>query len=417
MASKHYLVGGAAALLAAAVITACSSSKDVTVEQAVDPMFQSYASLGNSVTAGYQSGGINDSTQRMSYPLTFANAAHTRFAQPSLAMPGCAPPIDNFLTLHRVTPIGYPPSTGTSCYLRTESSVTGAINNVAVPGAASVDPTAAVSLNQNALTTFILGGATQVQRAAQVNPTFVTMWIGNNDVLSNALSGCLVPTASCIATPMTPLNTFIANYKADVNGLRAIASLKGAAVFGVLDVTNLPTLFQAQLLHSPGGFSVDSAVFAAASGGPFTLDASCYNSTPGSAPLINIAMAGAIAAGSLPHAVICKKGVFPAPVGDLYVLDSVEVPLVIAQVAAYNNYIHAKADSVGWIYIDPNPALAALRAANLVPAFPALSPTVPFGNYFSLDGIHPSGKTDTLIANILIDSVNARYGLSVPNVP
>jgi hypothetical protein len=417
MASKHYLVGGAAALLAAAVITACSSSKDVTVEQAVDPMFQSYASLGNSVTAGYQSGGINDSTQRMSYPLIFATAANTRFAQPSLAMPGCAPPIDNFLTLHRVTPIGYPPSTSTSCYLRTESSVTGAINNVAVPGAASVDPTASVSLNQNALTTFILGGATQVQRAAQVNPTFVTMWIGNNDVLSNALSGCLTPTPSCSATGMTSVPNFITNYKNDVNGLRAIASLKGAAVFGVLDVTNLPTLFQAQLLHSPGGFSVDSAIFAAASGGPFVLDASCYNSTPGSAPLINIAMAGAIAAGALPHVVICKKGVLPAPIGDLYVLDSVEVPQVIAQVTAYNTYIHAKADSVGWIYIDPNPALAALRTANLVPAFPALSPTAPFGAYFSLDGIHPSGLTDTLIANILIDSVNVRYGTSVPNVP
>jgi hypothetical protein len=417
MASKHYLVGGAAALLAAAVITACSSSKDVTVQQAVDPMFQSYASLGNSVTAGYQSGGINDSTQRMSYPSIFAAAANTRFAQPNLAMPGCAPPIDNFLTLHRVTPIGYPVSTATSCYLRATTSVTGAINNVAVPGAASIDPLAATSANSNALTTFILGGATQVQRAAQVNPTFVTMWIGNNDVLANALSGCLVPTASCIATAMTTVPTFTTNYKNDVNGLRGIASLKGAALFGVLNVTNLPTLFQASLLHNPIGVSVDSAIFAAASGGAFTLDASCYNSTPGSAPLINIAMAGAIAAGSLPHAVICKKGVFPAPIGDLYVLDSAEVPLVVAAVNGYNAYINAKADSLGWIYIDPNPALAALRLANLVPAFPVLSPTVPFGNYFSLDGIHPSGLTDTLIANILIDSVNVRYGTSVPNVP
>ncbi len=140
MARKHYLVGGAAALVAAAVITGCQDSKQIMKQEAVDPLFQNYAALGNSVTAGYQSGGINDSTQKQSYAVLFAQAAGTRFAIPAIAMPGCPPPIDNFLTLHRVTPPGYPVSMSTSCYARDPGSVTPVVNNEAVPGAASIDP-------------------------------------------------------------------------------------------------------------------------------------------------------------------------------------------------------------------------------------------------------------------------------------
>ena len=67
------------------------------------------------------------------------------------------------------------------------TSTPGPLNNVAVPGATSLSPTGAVpgpdTLVENALTTFILGGETQVQRAAEAQPTFVSAWIGNNDVL------------------------------------------------------------------------------------------------------------------------------------------------------------------------------------------------------------------------------------------
>jgi len=55
----------------------------------------SYVALGNSITAGYQSGGINDSTQRQSYALLLARQMGTRYAYPALTMPGCAPPINN----------------------------------------------------------------------------------------------------------------------------------------------------------------------------------------------------------------------------------------------------------------------------------------------------------------------------------
>ncbi len=50
-----------------------------------------------------------------------------------------------------------------------------------------------------------------------------------------------------------------------------------------------------------------------------------------------------------------------------------------------------------------------------IPAFPdLLSPTNTFGNYFTLDGMHPSALAHQLIAGLMIDSVNAKYGTSVP---
>src|SRR4029078_5489371 len=46
--------------------------------------FRSYVALGNSITAGYQSGGINDSVQRQSWAFLLAQQAGARFAYPSI---------------------------------------------------------------------------------------------------------------------------------------------------------------------------------------------------------------------------------------------------------------------------------------------------------------------------------------------
>src|SRR5687768_18602033 len=50
-------------------------------------IFRSYVAIGNSITAGFQSNGINDSTQRQSYALLLARAMGTRYAYPALAKP------------------------------------------------------------------------------------------------------------------------------------------------------------------------------------------------------------------------------------------------------------------------------------------------------------------------------------------
>src|SRR3569623_1801995 len=207
----RFLAGGGAALLAASAIAACSSDNGILGAKPADPLFKTYVSIGNSITAGFQSGGINDSTQMQSYAVLIARAANTGFRIPLLNRPGCPPPIDNVLTQHRVGGL-----TGNDCALRTPAPTPGALNNVAVPGATSLSPTGAVpgpdTLVENELTTLLLGGETQVQRAAEAQPTFVSAWIGINDVLNASLTGIL-PATPGVWNGVTSLADFTTNFK------------------------------------------------------------------------------------------------------------------------------------------------------------------------------------------------------------
>src|SRR5438093_885198 len=160
----------------------------------VDPLFARYVSMGNSITAGFQSGGLNDSTQLQAYPVLLARQMQTPFFVPLMARVlgarGCPPPIDSVYSdsgaprLHRLDG-----ATATTCALRRAQAVPPPyINNVAVPGAEVLDGVTnfGSGTNANPLTTFFLGGFTQTQMMMKVNPTFVTVWLGNNDVLGAA---------------------------------------------------------------------------------------------------------------------------------------------------------------------------------------------------------------------------------------
>src|SRR5262249_50083340 len=150
------------------------------------------------ITAGYQSGGITDSTQRESFAAILAQAAGTRYAYPSLVPPGCPPPIVNFQTGARLGN-----GTATTCFLRNPQTLSNILNNVAVPGAAVADLAEPTTSASNPLTTLILGGKTQIEKAIAAAPTFVTVEIGNNDVLPAALSGVPIPVAG-VSPGITP---------------------------------------------------------------------------------------------------------------------------------------------------------------------------------------------------------------------
>ncbi len=410
MFRHRYLASGVVAFIAASALTACSSDTNSVQVRPVDPLFTSYVAIGNSITAGYQSAGINDSTQRQSYAVLFAQQVHTNFRIPLLNKPGCPPPIANFVTQELVG--GAAPE---SCALRQVEATPGPINNVAVPGATSLSPTATVpgpdTLVENALTTFILGGETQVQRAAEAQPTFVSAWIGNNDVLNASLSGIL-PATPGISNGVTSIEAFTANYNAFVQALKAIPSIKGGVLIGVLNTTKLPLLFPAQLLLvSPAA----KGAFDLAAGTTTVIDPRTCPITTTS--LINFQLAGAIRAHAHPPTIECEALPSPfAPVGNVYVLDAAEQMAVTDTVNAYNALISAEADALGFAYFDPNPAFVALELTGDVPIFPNLGdPTVAFGQYFSLDGVHPAAAAHVLLANGIIDVVNAKYGTSIPH--
>jgi len=116
--------------------------------------------------------------------------------------------------------------------------------------------------------------------------------------------------------------------------------------------------------------------------------------------------------------VSCVKNQPQPPLGDIFMLDPTEQATLSSTVVDYNTYIKAKADTIGFAYFDPNAALAQLRAAKLVPLVPSLlSTTKPFGDYVSLDGVHPSALAHKLVANALIDVINAKYGTTLAKIP
>lgn len=391
----------ASAFVAAVLLGACADNGPTAIvpgPKPTDPLFASYVALGNSLTAGYQSGGINDSTQQQSYAAVLARAMNTRYAYPSLAMPGCPPPIVNFQTQARLDS-----ATSTTCALRTPSSIAAALNNVAVPGALSVDPTAVSSSSSNQLTTFILGGETQVQRAANAQPTFVSAWIGNNDVLAAAVAGVLVPTKG-VSAGMTDTATFKKNYAAMTTALKAIPTLKGAVLLGVIQVAGSAILFPAQALFNPAF----KAGFDQYAGKTTTILPTC---TPTTTALISFQIVGAIRSGQHPPFIGCAKNSIPGtPVGDIFVLDAGEQAQLATIINAYNNFIQTSATANGWAYFDPNPSLAAARAQGCVAPVPQLAnPTQPFGPCISLDGIHPTGVGQKLIATGVAAAINATY--------
>ena len=65
-----------AALLGVLLVAACQNDQlnRAFANTPVDPLFARYVSMGNSITAGFQSGGINDSTQQQSYAVVLAKA-------------------------------------------------------------------------------------------------------------------------------------------------------------------------------------------------------------------------------------------------------------------------------------------------------------------------------------------------------
>jgi lysophospholipase L1-like esterase len=411
MFCNRYLAGGVAVIILASTALACSDDSDVVQVKPVDPLFKSYVSIGNSITAGYQSGGINDSTQRQSYAVLFAQQVNTHFRIPLLNKPGCPPPVANLLTQETVGGPNAP-----ACALRALSATPGPINNVAVPGATSLSPTAAVpgpdTLVENALTTFILGGETQVQRAAEAQPTFVSVWIGNNDVLNASLSGIL-PATPGISNGVTSIEAFTTNYAKLIKSLKGIPSIKGGVLIGVVNTVNVPLLFPAAALYNP---AVKGA-FDTVAGTATVLDPTTC--PPTTTSLISFQLAGAIRAGAHPPEIACEALPSPfAPVGNVYVLDAAEQAAVGDTVTAYNALIAAEADSLGYAFVDPNPALVALKTSGAVPLFPNLAaPTAAFGDYFSLDGVHPAAAAHVVLANLIIDAVNAKYGTSIPHSP
>ncbi|MBW8769908.1 MAG: SGNH/GDSL hydrolase family protein [Gemmatimonadetes bacterium] len=394
---------------AVAVLVACDANRDaVGLTNLNSDIFRSYVAIGNSITAGWQSGGINDSTQLQAYPRLLAIQMGTPYKYASLVNPGCPAPIANFQTQAKVGK-----ATDPVCSLRNPASVTDVLNNVGVPDARVLDPISPSTVASNALTTFILGGKTQVQRALDARPSFVSIWIGANNVLQAAYTGILVPTPGVSNGIVGTQAEFQASYDSMIKQLLdSMPGLKGVLI-GVPDASSIPLMSSGALLAASP--QIQGAMTAIA-GKPVVVDPNCT----GSAALISTPLLlNMIKAGAIAPVVSCVAGSDPTDprIGQIFVLDATERAQLSGFIAGLNAYIKAKAAAIGFAYWDPNPTLTGIRNSPQSLPFPNFQPTGTFGTAFSLDGVHPSAEGQKLIANNLITVINQTYGTALKPIP
>jgi hypothetical protein len=433
------LVTGRRTLLAVAALStlalgACVGDGDeliTDVGPTAGPLFDRYVSLGNSITAGFQSGGIVDSLQLRAYPVVLAARAGADFGVPLLARPGCPAPFTGVLT----PPTGTPP-----CALRSTTTLPPVVQNLAVPGVRINDLFAIPQGQLAQLYTLITGGRPQAQAMIDRNPTFVSAWIGNNDALGAALSGVLGPLAAGADSNLTRLSVF----QQGVNALAAAineSTAQGALIVGVVDPVVAVPLLQ------PGAyfFLARDPATGRFQGKPVNANCSPVTALGQPNPLARNFVSFQVVSSALPE-INCD----PAAQNGAFLLDQAEATVVRTRIAQYNAALQAIATANSWAYVDPNTLFAQLAAQTtnvtisgtpvalyqnvrkcqllataatpaqfqdaVTRSCPVTGATAApgfFGSLFSLDGVHPSTSAHRVIAGNFAAAINTRYGTSL----
>jgi hypothetical protein len=109
-----------------------------------------------------------------------------------------------------------------------------------------------------------------------------------------------------------------------------------------------------------------------------------------------------------------KMGLFN-PLPNRYILDKNEIQFITNHTTSYNEVIKRKALEYDLAYVDVNAYFKSLSNGIIVDGITYTSEFIS-GGFFSLDGFHPNQKGYALLANKFIESVNQKYGSTIPPI-
>ena len=458
-----------------------------------DADFSNYVSLGNSLTAGYADGALYRSGQEDSYPNIMAEqfgfVGGGDFTQPLTSdnlgglLLGGQQILGNRLVLSAdengnpfPTPLDGTPTTDVT------TSATGPFNNMGVPGAKSyhlVTPGygSVAGVENGTANPWYARFATSesstvLADAASLNPTFFSLWIGNNDILGYATSGGSgvdqtgnLDPSTYGGNDITDPNVFAAAYSAQVDALVA-GGAKGV-LLNIPDVTSIPyfttvpprsipldaatagavnaqfALYNGALgqlvaggFISPEEAAIRAINFVEGVNYPIMTDVDLTDVTAiligagldsETAALLGqlrqvksddlVVLTASSALGSVPDPSnpLGIVGV-SLPLPNSLVLSSTEQARVATAGAAYNAIIEGLAAANELGYGDMKSALSEVAANGAFYNGGVLTSTYVTGGAFSLDGVHPTPRGYAFTANTIIDVINTTYNASIPKV-
>lgn len=376
------------------------------------PDFSRYVAVGNSLTAGFASGGLYREGQLVAYPNLIAgqleDAGGGTFTQPLFSE--AEKNGSGYLQLNgfdaQGNPVIVPVETQLAirCIGKDDSTpllskYTGLVNNLGVPGIRlsniltpgyGLDNPQGFNPYYERLLPEGQGLKTYLQFVAESKPTFFTCWIGNNDVILYSTSGG--------TTPLTPGQEFEQNLKTllftlTVNGAKGVV----ANIPSATDLPFLTTITVANVRQAAGGAPLwiktgTGNVRLATDNDLINLDADS----------IGIANALQIPKGFSEY----------YPLNNEDVLDTNEVVVADSATAAYNKIIHQLTNEKHLAFLDANAFLKGIRAGKTYDGVPVNSDYIT-GGMFSLDGVHLTPKGNAIAANEFIRIMNQHYKTTI----
>jgi GDSL-like lipase/acylhydrolase family protein len=368
--------------------------------------FQRYFAIGTSVSAGVQGDGLIAATQATSWPAQLSTAAGRTLSQPYIDGTGCRSPLMAPLASGaRISgePAALDPSQLGCSPLR--SDVFLPVDNVGLNGARAHDAlyTTAQNItdqgNAKIYARVLQPGQTQVSTMMAANPKIVSIELGANEVL-NARSGIAIP-----GIDLATYDQFVADYDKVLDSVQKVTKM--AVVVGLID-----DLGHAAAFRSGNEIWNDRAEFLNFN---IVVSADCQSSdnlifVPVRIPLA--AAAGQAMAQQGPYTFSCAAG----GIGDQdFVLTPAEVNIVNQLMHAMTAHIQAEATRRGFAYFPLGTLYDRddIKAPNFSIAATLLT-AKPFGDYFSLDGLHPSALGQTVLARAAANALNDTYDLGIP---
>jgi hypothetical protein len=405
------LFAGSVALV---VLAACSDDK--TTGPAGQEAFTRYVAIGTSLTMGVQSDGVVYFSQQQDWTKLLAHQAFASFTQPLIAPPGCFSPLISPLQFsRRLSGVSATANLATSIpdtLCAAFGTYTLPTNDLGIDGANTYDAlrvtpeTASVDgLKRRRQYRLVLPPkTTQVMAMMRQNPTLVSVELGANEVLG-VTTGLMAPAAAYrTQSTLVPNNVWQPVYAQVLDSVKKTGAK--AILVGVPNVSSIVSFRTGdELWQNRAEFASFGVV----------INADCQ----ANANLIFVPIKVATAVGTAQATgTAFDLSCTDTPGAQDNILTPADVTTITAVVAGMNSFIQSQASANGWAYLDLNVVLGkAIANRGAYSAVKQLTCALPYGQYISMDGVHPNVQGYQEMANAAADALNATYGFAIPVNP